>query len=81
MAKITYNGTTIANPTGGKIATLKCAGKKMASDVTVESDDQGNGGGVIDLANIPVVDSIDNPTEASPTAVRYNGEIYLLVKE
>ena len=80
MAKITYNGKTIANPTGGVTATLKCAGMKMATDVTVESTDQA-GGGVIDLANIPVADSIDNPTEASPTAVMYNGEIYLLVKE
>lgn len=41
----------------------------------------GGGGGVIDLASIPEVDSIDNPTEASPTAVRYDGEIYLLVED
>ena len=40
-----------------------------------------SGGGVIDLSKIPVVNSIDNPTEARPTAVRYNGEIYLLVEE
>jgi hypothetical protein len=40
-----------------------------------------DGGGVIDLANIPEVDSIDNPTAASPTAVKYDGEIYLLVED
>lgn len=38
------------------------------------------GGGAIDLANIPKVDSIDNPTEASPTAVSYDDAIYLLVE-
>jgi hypothetical protein len=37
--------------------------------------------GAIDLSEIPEVDSIDNPTEESPTAVKHNGEIYLLVEE
>ena len=36
--------------------------------------------GAIDLSNIPQVDSIDNPTASSPTAVMYDGEIYLLVE-
>ena len=41
----------------------------------------GSGGGAIDLVNLEEVDSIDNPTASSPTAVKYNGEIYLLIKE
>lgn len=45
--------------------------------VNVESS---GGGGAIDFSNIPEVDSIDNPTNTSPTAVRYGGEIYLLVE-
>ena len=81
MSKITYNGQIIANPTNGKTATLKCAGMKMVSDVIVESINQENNSGIIDLTNIPVVDSICNPTMESPTAVKYDGEIYLLVKE
>ncbi len=36
--------------------------------------------GPLDLANLPEVDSLE-VTETSPTAVRYNGEIYLLVEE
>lgn len=38
------------------------------------------GGGAIDLANIPKVDSIDDPTASSPTAVSYDDAIYLLVE-
>lgn len=49
------------------------------SKVTVNVVSQG--GGEIDLANIPEVDSIDNPTKNSPSIVRHNGEIYLLIKE
>ena len=52
--------------------------------IGVGGGDSGGGagsGGVIDLANIEEVESIDNPTESSPTAVKYDGEIYILVKE
>ena len=51
----------------------------------VETEDpeegEGDGTGAIDLSEIPEVDSLDNPTEESPTAVRCDGEIYILVKE
>lgn len=36
-AKITYNSSVIAELNGGQTATLKCKGKKMDDDVTVES--------------------------------------------
>lgn len=62
----------------GQTATIKSKGVKMESDIVVKAI--GVGGG-IDLANIPEVDTIDNPTESSPSAVKYNGEIYLLIKE
>lgn len=48
-----------------------------SAEVNVES---GGGGGVIDLSSIPEVDSIEKPTTTSPTAVKYDGEIYLLVE-
>ena len=43
LSTITYNGETIASIVGGQTATLKCAGKKMESDV------------VVDVAEIPEI--------------------------
>lgn len=59
---------------GGCEITLAAPGKKLDGYFPVVV----NVGGAIDLSNIPEVDSIENPTESSPTAVRYDGEIYLL---
>lgn len=79
-ATVTYNGSIIAVLQAGQTATLKCEGMKMQSDVVVDSAEN-SGGGAIDLANIPEVDSIEEPKNTSPSAVRYNGEIYLLIQE
>ncbi len=38
-------------------------------------------GGVIDLANVPEVESIENPTENSSVMVKCDGQYYLLLKE
>ena len=46
------------------------------SDVTVAVE-----GGVVVLDEVPEVQSIENPTGASPSMVYYNGELYLLTKE
>ena len=35
MIDISYNGNSIASLEDGKTAIIKCAGKKMASDLTV----------------------------------------------
>lgn len=56
-------------------------GKPLFAFLSIDAEGLGSAGGAIDLANIPVVDSIENPTESSPSAVKYNGEIYLLVEE
>ena len=45
MTAITYNGTVIASPEAGQTATIKCAGKKMESDVVVEVPESGGGSG------------------------------------
>lgn len=42
---ITYNGNSIASLEGGKTAIIKCAGKKMKSDLTVIAPEGGGGGG------------------------------------
>lgn len=38
-SEIKYNGEVIATPIAGQTATLKCAGKKMASDIAVVEKD------------------------------------------
>jgi hypothetical protein len=45
MTAITYNGSTIATLNGGQTATLKCAGKKMESDVVVDVAEMSEIGG------------------------------------
>ena len=62
---------------------LKTAGKLCEDNIVVVPDESilGGGGGAIDLANVPEVESIDNPTETSPAMVRYQDQLYLLIKE
>lgn len=79
--KITYNGKT-TELADGYIATLPCKDYKMATDVVVEapeSSGESGGSGAIDLTNIPEVESLE-VTEDSPTIVKYNNQIYLLVE-
>lgn len=64
-----------------KLISLTIAGGYISACVSALGGGGGGGGGAIDLANIPEVESIDNPTAASPSAVRYDGEIYLLVED
>ncbi len=40
MTKITYNGSTIADIEANEAKTLKCGGKVMKSDITIEGDDK-----------------------------------------
>lgn len=56
--------------------------KHIANLISVDGGSSGSTStGAIDLANIPVVESIDNPSESDPVIVSYNGELYLLTKE
>ena len=59
---------------------LTACGAKLNgfSVVNVAVKSSGGSGGAIDLSNIPEVDSNENPTDTSPTAVICDGEIYLL---
>ena len=63
MTKITYNSKTteVAN---GKIATLSCSGKKMATDVVIE---------VSEATDSPL--PIEVSTEAEMTALLTSGEV------
>jgi hypothetical protein len=78
-ATIEYNGT-VKDLKPGKKAMLFCSGKVMNGNILVTVPEQA-GCGPINLTNIPDVESIDNPSEESTTVVKYQGEIYLLVKE
>ena len=77
VATIFHNGNAIAKVFEKQAVALRCAGKKMASDLVVAVA-QSTATAPIDLSNIPEVESIENPTRKSPIAVSYNGEIYLL---
>lgn len=66
---ITYNGNSIASLEGGKTAIIKCAGKKMKSDLTVTAPEGGGGGGIIEVDELP--------TENIDTTVLYKcGDSY-----
>lgn len=70
---ITYNGNKIAALEGGKTAVIKCAGKKMKSDLTVTAPE--GGGGECSGNHIIEVDEL--PTEnIDETAVYWDGESY-----
>jgi hypothetical protein len=97
IATISYGDDEIATLNAGKYISLHTADQRLSQDVkiavtakdydgSVDVEGEPNepiegGSNVIDLTNIPEVDSIDNPTATSPTVVRYDDAIYLLVKE
>lgn len=78
-ASIQYGATVIADIGAGETLTLACGGKKMTDHITVTA--LGLGGGSLDLSTAPTVQTLEQATDDSPTVVRYQGEIYLLVKE
>ena len=76
---IQYGADVIASIGAGERVTIACGGKKMADHITVTAF--GVGGGSLDFSEAPIVQSLEQATDNSPTVVRYQGEIYLLVKE
>ena len=81
-AKIIYNDTTIASVSPGQTATVNIKGSVPQSQLVVDLSGMNatiTYNGAIDLSNIPEVESLE-VTDTSHTAVRYNGNIYLLME-
>lgn len=71
-AQIKYNGTVIASPEAGQIATLKCADMKMKSDVVVEVAEQTESGGTL------ITVSTEEEAEDTTAIPIVNGQIIIV---